>query len=290
MAFPRSTSWSSTLPKAALILAHTGINRFQVTRWKYSPHHYSYWVMDYLHQGRQKQRIRKGTAFLRPSGLAALYAPDCDYHEREIAGESIHESYMVFRAGGDLTAMLWQISGKRGWCHIRDPERLLGNGLQRLGNLVFHRRPGYNLLAHAAMLELLGRLFVSIRVGPNMREARSETRGKKGDLAQTIERYADEHVAERVRIADLAAHAKMSLPTFARTYPHMAGESPYRTVRRLKVEAAKRLLLEKSLSVKECAMRLGFSSEFHFSRLFKQLEGIPPSDYTKRLSQKRPVV
>jgi len=35
--------------------------------------------------------------------------------------------------------------------------------------------------------------------------------------------------------------------------------------------------------VKECADRLGFSSEFHFSRLFKRVEGMPPTRYPQTL-------
>ena len=89
-----------------------------------------------------------------------------------------------------------------------------------------------------------------------------------------------------MRVADLARHAKMSVSAFAHAYPRRAGESPYRTVQRLKLEAAKRLLLQDGLSVKECAERLGFSSEFHFSRLFKRLEGMSPMRYRQALLEK----
>jgi AraC-like DNA-binding protein len=78
----------------------------------------------------------------------------------------------------------------------------------------------------------------------------------------------------------------MSTSAFAHAYPRLAGESPYCTVRRLKLEAAKRFLLQDGLSVKECAERLGFSSEFHFSRLFKRLEGLSPTRYRHVLTEK----
>ncbi len=283
MASSRDIPRNRMIPKAALESAHTGTRRFHVARWNHccSPH----WVLDELSQGQQNQRIGKGKAFARLSGLAALYAPGCDYHEWQPAGASFHESFMIFSAWGDLEAALRQVVGRRGWCHIRDPERLIGDRLQHLGDLVFRRRPGFERLAHAAMLELVGMLVVAPRVGATLREVRGETRGGKRYLVQTVEHYVQNHVTEPVRVADLAAHVKMSLPTFARTYPHVAGEPPYRTVRRLKVEAAKRLLLGEGLSVKECALRLGFSSEFHFSRLFKQIEGLPPRDYVKSLSR-----
>jgi AraC-like DNA-binding protein len=57
-------------------------------------------------------------------------------------------------------------------------------------------------------------------------------------------------------------------------------------VQRLKLEAAKCFLLQEGLSVKECAVRLGFSSEFHLSRLFKRLEGLSPTRYRHALTEK----
>ena len=285
MALSRVIPRNHKLPKAAFEVAHTGVTRFHKTGWAHpcSP----YWVLDEINQGQQKQRVGKGKVFTRLSGMAAFYAPKCGYHEWQSAGESIHESFMVFSAWGDLEATLRRLVGKRGWCHILDTEHLIGKRLQHLGDLVFRRRPGFELLAHAAMLELLGMLIVAPRVGPTTREVRSETRGKKRDLVEAVECFVRDHVAEPLSVVDLAAHMKMSLPTFARTYPRVAGETPSRTVRRLKIETAKRLLLEEGLSIKECALRLGFSSEFHFSRLFKHLEGLPPSDYVAFLSRGR---
>jgi len=139
---------------------------------------------------------------------------------------------------------------------------------------------------HAAMLELIGILIASSKIAPSRREIRTEIRGGKRNLVQTVESFVQSHASEPLTVADLAAHLKMSLPTFARIYPDLAGETPGCTVRRLKVEAAKRLLLAEGLSVKECALRLGFSSEVHFSRLFKRLEGLPSSDYAGSLSRR----
>ncbi|MEI6070745.1 MAG: AraC family transcriptional regulator [Verrucomicrobiae bacterium] len=276
---------NSKLPKAALEIAHTGASRFHTTRWTH--HCLPYWVLDEINQGRQKQRIGKGKVFTRLSGLAAFYAPGCEYHEWQSDGGSLRESFMVFSAWGDLEMTLRRLVGRRGWCHILDPEHLIGDRLQHLGDLVFRRRPGFGLLAHAAMLELLGMLVVAPRVGPTRFEVRAETWGRKRDLVQSVEGYVRDHVAEPLSVVDLAVHLKMSLPTFSRTYPRVAGETPGCTVRRLKVEAAKRLLLGERLGIKECALRLGFSSEFHFSRLFKRLEGLPPSEYVDSLSRGR---
>ena len=257
--------------EARLLLAYTGDTRFAVTRWKLCRHRW--WVLDYINQGHQQQRIGRGKAFTRLSGVAALYPPGQDYCERQIAGGSVDESYMMFDVRGEEEAWLRQLVGAKGWCHFYDPDHLLGASIQQAAKLVFHRRPGFHLLAHGALMEQLGLLLTAFQVAPNLREIRREGgAARRHELIDSVERFISVHIAEPVRVADLARYAKMSTSTFAHAYSRLAGETPCCTVRRLKLEAAKRFLLQNGLSVKECAEQLGFSSEFHFSRLFKRLE------------------
>jgi AraC-like DNA-binding protein len=270
--------------EARLLLAYTGGTRFVLTRWKHCRHRW--WVLDYINQG-QQQRVGRGKAFTRINGVAALYAPGRDYWERQIAGGSVDESYIIFDARGAAEAWLRQLTGVKGWCHFRDHDHLIGASLRQAAELVFYRRPGFHLLAHGALMELLGLLVTASPLAPNLRDVRPESgAARRDDLISAVERFISDHIAEPVRVADLARHAKMSVSAFAHAYPRLAGESPYHTVRRLKLEAAKRFLLQDGLSVKECAERLGFSSEFHFSRLFKRLEGMSPTHYRHALTEK----
>jgi AraC-like DNA-binding protein len=285
MAIAAGVSRTDKLPKAVLELAHTGVTHFKTSRWVHPRS--SCWVVDQINQGGQQQRIGKGKIFIRLSGIVALYAPTCRYHELQSAGDSIHESFMVFSAWEDLEAKLHRLVGTRGWCHFLDPDGQIGTRLQHLGDLVFRRSPSFELLGHAGMLELLGMLLAAPRVGPTTREVCAVNRAGKRDLVQQVEAFVKEHITESLGVEDLASHMKMSLPTFARSYPRIAGETPSRTIRRMKLQVAKSLLLAEGTSVKECAVRLGFSSEFHFSRLFKKLEGIPPSKYAEYLSRRQ---
>jgi AraC-like DNA-binding protein len=273
-------------PEARMLLAYTGGTQFAVTRWKRCRHRW--WVLDYINKGCQQQRVGRGKAFTRVSGMAALYAPGRDYSERQIAGAWIDESYIMFDARGAEEAWLRQLVGAKGWCHFYDPDSLIGTSIRRAAGLVFHRRPGFRLLLHGALMEQLGLLFTATPAAPNLRDIGADGRAPgRHKLIEIVEHFISQHLGQPVRVSDLAAHAKMSTSAFSHAYPAVAGESPYCTVRRLKLEAAKRFLLQDGLSVKECAERLGFSSEFHFSRLFKRLEGLPPTRYKKVLTEKR---
>ena len=46
-----------------------------------------------------------------------------------------------------------------------------------------------------------------------------------------------------------------------------------------KIQEAKRLLQEEHLKIYEVADQMSFGSEFYFSKVFKKVEGISPSEY-----------
>ncbi|MBI5723929.1 MAG: helix-turn-helix transcriptional regulator [Planctomycetes bacterium] len=265
-----------------LLRAYTGITRFPADEWNNC--RFDSWVVDIINTGRQRQRIGGGRAFARLSGVAALYAPGRDFHEWRTADGWVDESYIVFDAGGATAALLRKLSGPAGWRHFRDRDRLIADRLKKIAELAFCRRIGYHLAAHGLMAELLGILADSHPVSGRMRALNHET---APGIAGEVERYIRQHIARPIRVADLAAHVKMSLSAFAHAYPPLAGEPPYRTVQRLKVEAAKRLMLQDGLSVKQCAARLGIPCEFHLSRLFKRLEGLAPKNYIEALLRKK---
>jgi hypothetical protein len=59
--------------EAKLRLAYAGVTWFAVTRWKYC--HHRWWVLDYLSQGHQEQRIgdRKAALIDMKSAASAIF-------------------------------------------------------------------------------------------------------------------------------------------------------------------------------------------------------------------------
>lgn len=275
--------------QARLVRAYTGQTRFCATGWRHL--RWKFWVLDCLNHGQQSQRVGDGRSFTRRSNVVALYRPGTRYQEWQEAGGSLNESYILFRLTGE-TEMTF-INGlvrHKGYCHFRDPDELLADRLRRIGELLFHRRPGFRWLTQGAFLELIGLLATaqpvrtSLRIVRAVKPATAAHNGK--DLPARVERYICEHITGTVRVADLARHVNLSVSSFAHAYSALTDESPYQTVARLKIAAAKRLLLQDGLNVKETAHRLGYSSEFHLSRAFKRLEGVSPTQHVRALTEK----
>jgi transcriptional regulator GlxA family with amidase domain len=92
------------------------------------------------------------------------------------------------------------------------------------------------------------------------------------------------HLAEDISLPILARQAGMSERSFSRRYAEATGMTPGRAVERLRLEAARRLLLETRLPVKRIAQRCGFGSEETMRRSFVRLLAVAPQDYRARFS------
>ncbi|HLL88337.1 MAG TPA: helix-turn-helix transcriptional regulator, partial [Tepidisphaeraceae bacterium] len=61
------------------------------------------------------------------------------------------------------------------------------------------------------------------------------------------------------------------------------GTSPMGYVRKVRVDHARRLLADVDLSIKEVAARVGFDDAFHFSKVFRAVDGLAPTRYREAL-------
>lgn len=87
-----------------------------------------------------------------------------------------------------------------------------------------------------------------------------------------------------VHASDVAKEVGMNATYFSTYYKNKTGETFRTYINRYRVEYAKKLLIETNLSVEEIGLQLGYSDYRSFNRIFKQLEGLAPSDYRKSFS------
>lgn len=104
------------------------------------------------------------------------------------------------------------------------------------------------------------------------------------DQFGALHAWINQHLSEPISLPALARQACMSERSFSRRYVEATGTTPSRAVEQLRVEAARRLLLESRLPVKRIAQRCGFGSEETMRRSFMRLLRVAPQDYRARFS------
>lgn len=93
--------------------------------------------------------------------------------------------------------------------------------------------------------------------------------------------YLNEHYMLPLSLPMLARRAGMSEGHYTVMFKKITGLTMTVYLRSLRIDKAKRLFEQTSLSAKEVAGKVGFSDYFYFSRMFKLETGISPSAYQK---------
>ncbi|HEX2731985.1 MAG TPA: helix-turn-helix domain-containing protein [Polyangiaceae bacterium] len=95
-----------------------------------------------------------------------------------------------------------------------------------------------------------------------------------------------EHLAEPLSVQRLAKAQGMSSRSLTRLCSQHFGESPAALVRRLRIDEARRLLEETTLSLKQISAQAGIGDESTFWRLFTRRLGVTPALYRERFRAK----
>jgi AraC-like DNA-binding protein len=106
----------------------------------------------------------------------------------------------------------------------------------------------------------------------------AELRRLQADGCSVLERqtraYVLDHMSQSITLQELASNVGMSRHYFCRLYHRLTGESPMTTVRNLKLERARELVLTTDLSLRAIAGEVGFSSQYHLSRVLRSHFGV----------------
>lgn len=94
--------------------------------------------------------------------------------------------------------------------------------------------------------------------------------------------HLHENFAERLSTDELAEMAGLSVSHFERRFRRAFGSSPRQYLVRIRVEHAARMLLETDKTVSEVAHKCGFYDHAHFSRSFRKIMQLSPSQYRSR--------
>jgi AraC-like DNA-binding protein len=89
----------------------------------------------------------------------------------------------------------------------------------------------------------------------------------------------DRAYAEPLDVAAVAAVAHLSAAHFSRQFRAVFGETPHHYLQRRRVERSMFMLRETSREITQICLDVGFNSLGTFSRTFREIVGVPPSQY-----------
>lgn len=109
--------------------------------------------------------------------------------------------------------------------------------------------------------------------------AREDERGNRRLVAKA-KKYILEHYMERISLEQVASAISISPGYLSTIFRQSAGICFTDYVTGVKIDQAKRLLRETDYKVYEVSEVLGYQNAYYFSRVFKKIVGMTPSEYS----------
>ncbi len=222
--------------------------------------------------GRQAFEVRPGDVTITPPGVISRY---------QLAGAG-HHWCVHFRpvempaAAGSFPLPL-HLPQRGG--HIAEQIRRIAGVLERQGS-----RTKQEMAAIAAGTLLQGILLQLALDLKSPRPARRETRAEP--LLDAARDLIEHHFQKPLTIGNIASASGLSRNYFSARFRARFGRTAQGYLLHRRLEAARVLLISTTLPVKEIAFQCGLPDPHHFNKQFRQTEGISPTAYRARHSEK----
>lgn len=99
-----------------------------------------------------------------------------------------------------------------------------------------------------------------------------------------IKKYIDEGVEKNIRVSDICREFGYSKSYISKIFSQQTGETLAGYGIRKKIDCAKTLIREGELNFAQISARLNFDNPQYFSRVFKRVTGMTPSEFKKTLN------
>ena len=207
-----------------------------------------------------------------------LYRPK-EPQKYDYFGEDQTEVYWVHFTGGDVKNILRSYG-------LTDDKRIFycGSGLD-YQNLF---RTMINELQlckekYSEMLEMyLRQIFIMLQ-----RYFVSSTRTEPVRVIEEIDKatkYFNEHYNEEINIDEYTQTNYISISWFIRSFKQCTGSTPMQYILAKRISNAETLLQDPSYNITEISQIVGYDNPLYFSRIFKKVKGLSPSEYRKNIN------
>lgn len=113
---------------------------------------------------------------------------------------------------------------------------------------------------------------------PKSTKSRSDT-----DIFNRISDYLEVHISSRITIEQICRENLIGRSQLQKIFREKCNMGVIEYFSKMKIDAAKQLIRTKNLNFTQISEKLGYTSVHYFSRQFKQLTGMTPSEYASSI-------
>ncbi len=142
-----------------------------------------------------------------------------------------------------------------------------------------HKEPEKRLLLSSAV----SRMFLRLESSYIPKTSNTLTKPERTyDTVRKIAEYIEQSCTEPISGADIEKNFFLTFNHLNRIFGKVMGCTIFKYRNIVRIQYAKAKLRASNMSVGDIAAELGFENSHYFSRIFKQIEGLSPSDYKRK--------
>lgn len=231
----------------------------------------------YTLSGKGEMTWKGETVSLTPGSVCIIHCEEYHYY-KTTSTDCPWEYYYVHFTGSGLDAYSGYLLDKPRCLFPKDPESFLQKMKYLTAGAIDSNPPLLDSKCSKILAELMDALLeVSTLTAPI---AVPSNTSSYTALEQAY-RYISLNYANPIRLEDLADACSLSKYYFSHLFKENCGVTPYQYLTTYRINNAKRLLADNSLSISKISAMVGFPNYTNFLAQFKKQTGLYPQEYRK---------
>ncbi len=133
------------------------------------------------------------------------------------------------------------------------------------------------------LIQLIRRNMIRTLPAVSTAHVKSMKQKADGALFAQIEEYMEAHICETLTIEQLCKSNSIGRSQLQKLFRSRSGYGTIEYFSRMKIDLAKQMIREDQYNFTQIADAIGFSSVHYFSRQFKKITGMTPSEYASSI-------
>ena len=97
--------------------------------------------------------------------------------------------------------------------------------------------------------------------------------------------FIHDHATEFIQVEDVVQHVAISRRNLETRFRKLVGRTPHAELQRVRLERAKRFLVETNLPIPKVAESVGYSTPSYFIQVFRAEHDMTPAKYRRHMQE-----
>ena len=245
-------------------------------------HYHSHFELYYLEEGARLHMLENDIYETKPGDMM-LFAPFVMHHSYSDEPNSDFKRIVLYFTPESIEddVVLELLKNSSGLYHV---DKKIGHYIHGMLGMLLLQQEDYDKLHDAALKALLNMIVVTL-----LKSAVPANKPEVQTLITRMIEYIDTHFMDDINLDSLAEQFFVSKYYLCREFKKYTNRTINQYINTTRILNAQRQIMETSRSFTVIASDCGFASCTHFTRTFKQVTGITPSEIksTYKNKQKR---